>query len=127
MPSCSICTAVARPLKPAPMMTTWKPSGSSGLPSVQLGHQRERLERRELAARHELEVAHGLLGGHVHEHAQLGFGRLLERGRAGVVDEPRDGLVDQQRALVVVELERHGQRGELGVTRVLVRARPARR
>ena len=89
--------AVARPLKPLPMIDDLEARRAArGLPSVQSVDEREVLERGELAAGLELEVAHRLLGRHVHEHAQLGLGRLARAcpGRRGRPSHA-DGLVDR--------------------------------
>ena len=106
MPRRSSCTPIARPLKPLPTTTTWKPSGSCGLLARPVGDEGELLERREVAAGLELEVAHLLGGGHVHERAQLVLGRLGRHPGAGVLLEPGRGLADQELAALVVEVAR---------------------
>jgi hypothetical protein len=101
-----------------------EPIGEFGLGIGPVGGEGEVLERREVAAGLELEVAHLLLGGEVHERSQLGLGRLVGHPRAGVALEPCRGLRDQQLTLRVVEGEGHGQRCDLRVVGVLVQRHP---
>jgi hypothetical protein len=78
--------------------------GDSRLLTDPFDQERKLPERRLLTARFELEVAHLLPGRHVHEAAQLGFGRLRQRARARVLFQPRYGFLDEPFALTLVEL-----------------------